>query len=71
MTILLEKKLSENGMKSVSFEWEKPNHYCVVAIQKVDKDSPYATEIRRSRNYSMDEHDKAKACFKRYCKRYL
>ena len=71
MTIVLEQKTSEDDLRCVEFEWDKPGTYHVTAVQRYTKDSPNAYLIRRSRDYAYSEHDKAKACYKRYCKRYL
>ena len=71
MTIVVDQKISKNNLRCVTLEWEKPNTYVVEAIQRYAADDPYAYLIRKSRIYAMSELDKAKACFKRYCKRYL
>ena len=71
MTVLIERKESEDKLTQVSMVWEKPNVYFVDAIQKFAINSPLAYEIRRSRYYAVSEESKARATFNRYCKRYL
>ena len=71
MTIVVDSKKSDDGLRCVNFEWEKSGTYHVIASERVTADSPLAHQIQRSREYAFAEHDKAKATFRRYCKKYL